>query len=481
MPQFMITSPDGTKYDVTAPDGATEQDALKRVMAEHAPKSDKSEPGFLGRVEGDVEKRFGKMGEQEARNSDPSTLEDVQTRFQQAGQLAGSVGDVAGEAVKSGYNYLPQGARNKIEETVKNVAQTPPGKLAIKALQEGGQTWDKFSKTHPDIADDLSAGFNLATAGIPLEKTAAAAPAIAGKVGEGAEAAGKFVGEGVDTMGHGIKARSGEEIQKVASQAKAQYSPLFKQMKEMGASFNGKASAELLGKITDDLKETGLMDKSLHSKTMGVLKRMASEIPKQGLDLEKLDQYRRLLSGVVKDSRGGEDGFKAMKAIESLDDFVNGVNETHLAKGGEKAVNLLKQARSQWAYGSKVEKLGQIVENAGGSSDKIKSGLKSFLKKDKNLRGFSKDEVDALKKAANSSTSESLLKMLGKFGIDKNHVGVPALVAYGSNAIHSPAGLPLITAGTGARQLNNIIGRGKMEQALKLIESNAPSELEALR
>ena len=35
MPNFLITAPDGTKYDVTGPEGATEQDALAQVMAQH--------------------------------------------------------------------------------------------------------------------------------------------------------------------------------------------------------------------------------------------------------------------------------------------------------------------------------------------------------------------------------------------------------------------------------------------------------------
>lgn len=36
MAQFLITAPDGTKYQVTGPEGATEQDALAQVQAQHA-------------------------------------------------------------------------------------------------------------------------------------------------------------------------------------------------------------------------------------------------------------------------------------------------------------------------------------------------------------------------------------------------------------------------------------------------------------
>jgi hypothetical protein len=35
MPQFLITAPDGTKYNVTGPEGSTEQEALAQVQAQH--------------------------------------------------------------------------------------------------------------------------------------------------------------------------------------------------------------------------------------------------------------------------------------------------------------------------------------------------------------------------------------------------------------------------------------------------------------
>ena len=35
MARFRITAPDGSQYDVTAPEGATEQDALEMVQRQH--------------------------------------------------------------------------------------------------------------------------------------------------------------------------------------------------------------------------------------------------------------------------------------------------------------------------------------------------------------------------------------------------------------------------------------------------------------
>lgn len=172
------------------------------------------EPGFLDNVRGDVENRFEKMGEESARSymdiqkeqskginfSDPSR--QAERDVQQVGQGIGLVGDVAGEAMSSvakpGYDAIPQHAKDKISGVVKSVANSAAGKAAIKALQKGGQEWGKFSKEHPDVADDLEAGFNIATAGLPVGKSAtaknvasSATPGLLGKAGDAAIKAGK--------------------------------------------------------------------------------------------------------------------------------------------------------------------------------------------------------------------------------------------------------------------------------------------------
>jgi hypothetical protein len=48
MPTFNITAPDGTQYRVTAPEGATEQDALAKVQEQHA--AAENDKGFFQRL-----------------------------------------------------------------------------------------------------------------------------------------------------------------------------------------------------------------------------------------------------------------------------------------------------------------------------------------------------------------------------------------------------------------------------------------------
>src|SRR6202035_2014026 len=68
MPTFNITAPDGTKYTVEGPEGATEQQALEKVKAQHQPagKLERLGQGFMDPIYGaaQVGARMSEPGEE---------------------------------------------------------------------------------------------------------------------------------------------------------------------------------------------------------------------------------------------------------------------------------------------------------------------------------------------------------------------------------------------------------------------------------
>ena len=52
MPEFTITAPDGTKFNVTAPEGATEEEALEKVKQQYSSQQEEvEEPSTLRQIE----------------------------------------------------------------------------------------------------------------------------------------------------------------------------------------------------------------------------------------------------------------------------------------------------------------------------------------------------------------------------------------------------------------------------------------------
>jgi len=98
--------------------------------------------------------------------------------LQSAGQVAGALNDVTKNALgatMSGYNEkylgLPGAALGKAGEAL---AQTPIGQLGIAALRAGGQAWDGFTQSHPNIAADATAIAQLAQAALTVKAVGSA-------------------------------------------------------------------------------------------------------------------------------------------------------------------------------------------------------------------------------------------------------------------------------------------------------------------
>ncbi len=145
MPDFLITSPDGTKYQVTGPEGSTEQDALAQVQAQLAPKSTPVSAGGLAKAgaAGVGEGVAGLLGA-------PADLTDLALRGVDAltgknarASAAGLTKALGSENIKKtieGYTgefYKPQNAAEGVLNTAGSFAPllaTGPGGVARKLL-----------------------------------------------------------------------------------------------------------------------------------------------------------------------------------------------------------------------------------------------------------------------------------------------------------------------------------------------------------
>lgn len=472
MARYEITSPDGARYEINAPDDATEDDVIAyaqsqfsakapepvaETLATPAPEKDQS---FTDSVLLGLKKRGAgliELGLNTAENfgadvgNAKQALADVQQNYAEQGTGTGIKG-LAGEILGDPLTYIPGVGATKGAATL--------GKVGLGTGLLAGVTTGT-GDAESTLKDNA---INAGTQG-------ALGVLIGGALGK--------IGSTTKSVSTGVKARGIEELEAAGKEIRKASNAAYKEMRNIGAVVKPSSAKTMFGNIGNALGNTSKLNQRLHGDTISVLKDMKAAVKRQsGLGLEDIDQFRQQLNDVVSrntDIKGkmNGDAFKANKVIHELDAFVEKIGQSDLVNGTPDAMKALNLGRSEWARYSKHARITNILKKADGDPNRIKAGIKQFINNDKNLRGFTKQEVAALKIASRQSAGEGALKALGKFGFDFGNsttFGNTALPA-GAIALGNPA---LAVAGTVARQGQKYLARSAGENVIRAIEGSLP-------
>lgn len=294
-------------------------------------------------------------------------------------------------------------------------------------------------------------------------------------VGGAAPSVAKAVGssvKGAKTIVKGMGAKEGETLQATASSMKSDAGAIRGQMKDLGAEFKPETTGKLVNNVDQALQGVELIPE-FNPKTIAVVREIKASAGKGELNLDKLDQYRRLLRGAH-----DEDSVAAGAVRRAIDNTVNSLSGDDFAKGGTQAVNLLNKFRADYTKASKFEDITDILAKADGDPNKIKSGLSRFALDKDNTRGWNAEEISALREAAKSSSTEKLLKMAGKFGIDLGSSFTPGNTI--GPIIGGAINPAYPVAGTIAKQGQKYLARGKAEELLKVIEQGGKPSIKEI-
>lgn len=389
----------------------------------------------------------GRLGEQQAREREGLTT--AQRTGRVAGQIIGTAPIAAGGALLPGI-IKGAGAVSALTPTEEGTAEA-----AVKQIGIG-----------------VTAG--LATLGI-IKGTGAAV----NKAKEIAQSSIKGVKAGTG-------ARNIQELTDETINLKEKASSIYDALRETNADLAEKAGARIITGLDDALITSGKLNARLHGDTLSVVRGIRAEAKAGKITLEGLDQQRQLLNQVVQkntDTIGSvnPDGLKAQILINKLDDSIEKLSPSDLNSSGTEAIQLLTQARKEWKVFKKFQRITNIVEKADGDANKTKAAFKRFVNNKKNLRGFTAQEQEALKRAAKSNTAEDVLKSLGKFGFDASNTALPVLSVLGGTLAGSPgAGVATVASGTIARKLQKLVANGKVEDALTLIQEGGVDVAEVI-
>lgn len=439
----------------------------------------KAEKTFSDNVSDAYDKRAGQAqtavdAYQAGQQSLPETFMQVTGKG-----VAGLANDVVGEGISA---ITPEPVKQVGRDVLNYVASTPVGDVARSAIQK----YDSIAQEHPRAARNIESVANIGAAVGSLvsgEGAAVAAKSVGeislSKAGTVVDAVANLIKDAAKFTKLGFQARDVEALQGVAQDIKASGSRAYQAMRDSGAVFKPEAGQGVINNIDTVLKDDGITNAGLHGKTLSVLNDLKAEATNGDLELEKLDQYRQLFGQVAGNRTPDnlQDARKASIVIDAIDKTVDGMKDTDLVNGSRDAIDALKLGRKEWQRSRKFEAITDIVNKADGDANYLKRELKKFAENPKKTRGWSPDEVSALNDAASLSGVEGVAKMLGKFGFDFGNSrigsGVGALVGAGAGGA-SLGGAGAIIApvvGTVARQGQKLIGRGKVEELLKVIEN----------
>lgn len=327
-----------------------------------------------------------------------------------------------------------RGSSNPIASTAGTVAgiggqiATLPASIGGQTIARGAQALGMGAKTAAAagrVVSGAGLGAGLGATEKAIESRGDLGEAATGAAwGAGGGLAGGLVGEAVGSALANRAARktaekiapSADDLAKVASQK-------YKEAKDAGVWFAPQAYRGFVDDVKRTLTEAGV-DEGLHTKVMSVVTRLEKEAG-DAVTLDKMDLLRRVAGSAAK-SKEPDEGRLASILIDKLDEFVDGAGPQSVIFGdADKGVKALQEARAAYAAKSRSERIGSVVDTgrlnadvAGSGSNvdnTIRQAARSIIKSKNGTRGFSEEEIAALRDVASGGPIRNALRALGKF------------------------------------------------------------------
>ena len=198
------------------------------------------------------------------------------------------------------------------------------------------------------------------------------------------------------------------DIKTIKTRATAAYNELDK----LGVKVKPAAYESFANKLSARLKKEGL-DPTLHPKTTAALKRITDDIG-QAKTATELETLRKIAKGAASSIEPPDARLGGM-IVRGIDDGLDSLSEQI---GGK-----FKEARALSQRAFKSQAITDMIEDASHTASGMENGLRiearKLLKNKKRRRGFTNDELAALRQIEQGTTAANMTKFLGKFGISE--------------------------------------------------------------
>lgn len=478
MPTYVVTAPDGKEYEITAPEGASQEEVLAYAQRNYtqAAKPERSMLQEAGRQAG-LTARAAITG----LTSVPAMMADP---------LAAAINQAAGKQVMT----MPsQGIQNLM--TAAGLPQPEGG------LERAVQTGAAAMAGVPTQAG-LAAGKEALK---PLTQNLLQQTAAAGAGGVAAQAAADAVQEATEnpiasviaglaagTVAGGLAARGVtaaatkreplvtlDEIKRRAQQA-------YSTVEQQGVAIKPKSVLDTFNEIESKLVNQNFNPKlDDHKPVAQVLEQVRDMVGTQRVSFTKLEQMRSALND-LKGAKEAATRKYAGQAVAELDAYVASLGNKDIITAKEnlgKAVKAVQDARKDWRNLSRATVLEDALNVAEARSldpkasegELIRRQLINLASNKDKMRMFSERERNAIKSVASGPVADPLLSLLARFNPERSQL-VTAGTAFAAGA-NPVAAATVSGAGFAADKLQGML-RG--QAANRLVSDIAQGALPTL-
>ena len=478
MPTYVVTSPDGKEFEITAPEGATQEQVL--AYAQQNFKAAEPAQRSLG---SDILRQVGLTGRAAVTGA-------LSLPAMAADPLANLVNMAAGKTVMTppsqGIQNLMTAAGVPTPETgLERAVQTGASAMAGIAPQAA------LAKVVPALAP---LGQNL------LQQTAAA-----GAGGTAAQAASDAVQEATDNPLASIVAGlaagtvAGSLGAKAATSLSQQRQPLvtldeikkraqqsYSTMENLGVQVKPKSILDTFDNIESKLVKENFNPKlDTHKPVAQVLEQIRTMVGQQRVPFTRLEQMRSALVD-LKNSKEPATRKYAGQAVAELDNYISNLGAKDIIAGkadvGE-AVKAVQTARKDWRNLSRATVIedalnvaeAKALDPKASEGELIRRQLINLASNKDKMRVFTERERNAIKSVASGPVADPLLSLLARFNPERSQL-VTAGTAFAAGT--NPA-LAIGVSGTGFAA-DKLQGMLRQRAANRLISDIAQGSLPTL-
>jgi len=248
----------------------------------------------------------------------------------------------------------------------------------------------------------------------------------------------------------------------------------YNQLQQSGVQLKTDEFIDSMDKIAKGLRDEGYTPKA-YPKISGAIEELTSTT--QPKDWTELQALRKMIRGGQK-SVDPEERRIASILLDDYDNYLMTVPKEAIASGDMKnAGQLWSEARNAYSRMKKSEVFEDMLNEAkldkskftqSGEENSLAKQLRQLAKNDKKMRLFTKDEQDAIEKAAKGDNVQNMLKFFGRFAPTGP---VSGLFTGGATVMAPTVGIPMALGAAGSRAAATNMRRASVEDLANIMRT----------